>query len=67
VRRSRGLDNVFQRGVIGVLSAVGGLLVGFLAWPVHRLLGLPGLVGWMAAGVALATAGSRWAMKGEGA
>lgn len=64
-RRSRGLDNVWQRGVIGVLSAVGTLLVGFMAWPADRLLGLTGLVAWGAASFVVGGAGSLWATKGS--
>ncbi len=54
--RSRSLDSVWQRGVIGVLSAVGALLVAFLAWPIDHLLGIPGLAAW---GVASFCAGRR--------
>ena len=66
VRRSRALDNVFQRGVVGVLSAVGGLLVGFLAAPLHRFAGMPALALWTVASLALGVAGSRWATSGSG-
>ena len=63
-RRSRGLDNIWQRGVIGVLSAVGAVIAGFVAWPADRLLGLTGLVAWGAASFILGGAGSVWATKG---
>lgn len=64
-RRSRALDNIGQRGVIAILSAVGALIVGFIAWPVDRLLGVMGLVGWGIASFVLSGAASRWAMKGS--
>lgn len=66
VRRAVGLDNIFQRGVIGVLASIGGLLVGFLAAPVHRFLGIPGLVVWGVASLAVGVAGGRWARRGRG-
>lgn len=65
-RRSRPLDNIWQNGVIGVLSAVGALLVGFLAAVADRLLGLAGLLVWGALSVAAGMAGSRWALRGSG-
>jgi hypothetical protein len=64
-RRSRALDNVGQRGVIALLAAVGALIVGFIAWPVDRLLGVAGLVGWGIASFALSGAASRWAARGS--
>ena len=66
VHRSNSLENVFQRGVIGVLSAVGGLLVGFLAAPLHHLLGFAGLLLWTVASLAVGIAGGRWATRGSG-
>ena len=65
-RRSRALDNVWQQGVIGVLAAVGALIVGFIAEPVHRFVGLTGLVVWGLASLAVGVAGGRWAVKGSG-
>lgn len=62
-RRSRGIENVWQRGVIAVLAAVGALLVGFLAAVADRMLGLAGLVLWGAAAVGAGLAGSRWASR----
>jgi len=62
-RRSRGIDNLWQRGVIAVLAAVGALLVGFLGAVADRLLGLPGLVLWGLAAVMAGLAGSRWATR----
>lgn len=64
-RRGRPLENLWQRGVIGVLSAVGAVLIGFIAWPVDRLLQIPGLVAWAAASFAIGGAGSTWAVKGS--
>lgn len=65
-RRSRAIDNLWQRGVIAVLAAVGALIVGFLAALAHGVGGLPGLVVWGAASLALGIVGSQWAMKGSG-
>jgi MYXO-CTERM domain-containing protein len=62
-RRSHGVDNLWQRGVIAMLAAVGALLVGFLGAVADRLLGLPGLVVWGLAAVAVGLAGSRWATR----
>jgi small basic protein len=67
LRRSAALDNMYQRGVIAVLSAVGGLLIGFLAAVMDRFFGLAGLVLWMLASLALGFAGSRWARKASAA
>jgi hypothetical protein len=63
--RSRSLDNIGQRGVIAVMAAVGALLLGFIAWPVHRLLGLAGLAAWGVASLLLGGASSVWARKGS--
>ncbi len=65
LRKSRALENIWQRGVIAVLSAVGALLVGFLAAPVHRFLGVPGLAVWGLASLWLGIAGSLWAKRGS--
>jgi len=64
-RRSRWLDNLWQRGVIGALSAVGALLLGFIAWPIDRLLGLAGLAVWGVASFVLGGAASAWAVRGS--
>jgi hypothetical protein len=64
-RKSAALDNIAQRGVIGLLAAVGGLLIGFIAWPVHRLLGNGGLAVWAIASFAFGVLASRWAAKGS--
>lgn len=63
--RSRWLDSVWQRGVIGVLSAVGALLIAFFAWPIDHLLGIPGLAAWALAGFVLGGAGSAWSVRGS--
>jgi hypothetical protein len=65
--RSWALENVWQRGVISVLAAVGAILAGFLAAPVDRFLGLVGLMVWLVLTVAFGLAGSRWASRGRGA
>jgi len=48
-----------------VLSAVGALLVAFLAWPIDHLLGIPGLAAWGLAGFVLGGAGSAWSVRGS--
>jgi hypothetical protein len=63
--RSRSLDNVWQRGVIAVMAAVGAVLVGFIAWPVDRLLGVAGLVAWAVASLVVGGVGSAWARRGS--
>jgi len=63
-RRSRPLENLWQSGVIGVLAAVGALLVGFLAAVADRRLGFPGLIAWGALSATVGTAASRWAIAG---
>jgi hypothetical protein len=64
-RRTRALENAWQRGVIEVMSAVGAVLVGFIAWPVDRLLHIPGLVAWAALSFIIGGVGSSWAVKGS--
>ena len=64
-RRSNGIDNLWQRGVIGVLSAVGAILVGFLAAPIDRFFGLAGMAAWLVLSAAFAALGSSWAAKGN--
>ena len=61
--RSRPIENLWQRGVIAVLAAVGALLIGFLGALADRLLGLAGLVVWVIASVGFGIAGSRWAVR----
>lgn len=64
-RRTRALENLWQRGVIGVMSVVGAMLVGFIAWPVDRLLQTPGLIAWAVTTFIVGAAGSAWAVKGS--
>ena len=64
-RRSRWLDNLWQRGVIAVLSSVGALLFGFIAWPIDHLLGVAGLAVWGIASFVLGGAASAWAVRGS--
>src|SRR5206468_13000281 len=45
-RRSTPLENLWQSGVIGVLAAVGALLITFLAAVADRFLGLAGMIAW---------------------
>lgn len=65
-RRSQALENLWQRGVIAVLAAVGALLVGFLAAVADRFLKLPGLVVWGVLSLAVGVTASRWAIAGSG-
>jgi hypothetical protein len=66
-RRSRALDNLWQRGVIAVLAPFGALTVVFLLTiPARQLLGLAGLAILLVLTVAGGVAGSRWAMRGTG-
>lgn len=64
--RSGAIDNIWQRGVIAVLAAVGAILVGFLAAPIDRFFGLPGMAVWLVASAAFGALGSSWATKGSG-
>jgi hypothetical protein len=66
-RRSLPIENLWQRGVVAVLAAVGALLIGFLGAIADGLLGLPGLIVWAVAAMGFGTAGSRWALRGRGA
>lgn len=63
--RSRAIDNIWQRGVIAVLAAVGALLIGFLAAVAHGLGGPVGLAIWGIASLILGILGSKWAVKGS--
>jgi hypothetical protein len=66
-RRSAPLDNIWQRGVIGVLAVVGALLINFFfSVPADYFLGIAGLALLAAASIALGVAGSRWAVRGSG-
>lgn len=66
-RRSRGVENLFQRGAIGAISAFGAVMIGFLIAPtVDHFLGLSGLV---VAGVLLIGGGvwsGMWACRAAG-
>jgi hypothetical protein len=64
--RSFRLDNIWQRGVISLLGAVGSILVGFLAAPLDRFFGLIGIILWLALNLVLGVAGTRWAIRGRG-
>ena len=66
-RRSGPIENMWQRGVIAVLSAVGALVIGFLAALADRLLGLAGLILWFVLALSFGTAASRWSTRGGGA
>ena len=63
--RSYGIDNLWQRGVIAVLAAVGAILVGFLAAPVDHFFGLAGMAAWLVLSAAFGAIGSSWATKGR--
>ena len=64
--RSFQLDNIWQRGVIAVLAAVGAILVGFLAAPLDRFFGVIGMVVWLVLNIIFGIAGTRWAIRGKG-
>jgi CHASE2 domain-containing sensor protein len=64
--RSAALENIWQRGVIAVLAAVGAILSGFLAAPLDRFLGLIGLFVWLLLNIACGIVAMRWAVKGKG-
>jgi len=64
--RSFPLENVWQRGVIAVLAAIGACLVGFLAAIPDRFLGPVGLAVWFLLNVAFAIVATRWAIQGKG-
>jgi len=64
--RSADLDNIWQRGVIAVLAAVGAILIGFLAAPLDRFFGLLGLIVWLLLNVAFGILATRWAVRGKG-
>lgn len=65
-RRSQAIENIWQRGVIAVLSAIGALVVGMLGSVADWLLNVPGMVLWAAFAMAAGIAGSRWAVRGAG-
>jgi hypothetical protein len=65
--RSWPLDNIWQRGVIAVLAAVGAILAGFLAAPLDRFFGIIGLVIWLILNIVFGILCTRWAIRGKGA
>lgn len=64
--RSFALDNIWQRGVIAVLAAVGAVLVGFFGALLDRFFGVLGMIVWLAFTIAFGIVGTRWAIKGKG-
>lgn len=64
--RSGSLENIWQRGVIAVLAAIGAILIGFLAAPLDRFFGVIGMIIWLAINVVIGVAATRWARKGKG-
>jgi hypothetical protein len=64
--RSYTLDNIWQRGVIAVLAAIGAILAGFLAAPLDRFFGLLGLIVWLLVCIACGVLATRWAISGKG-
>jgi len=64
--RGRALDNLWQRGVIAVLAAVGACLVGFIAALLDRFFGALGLIVWLLLNVAFGILATRWAVRGKG-
>jgi hypothetical protein len=64
--RSFALDNIWQRGVIAVLAAVGAILVGFLGALLDRFFGVLGMIVWLAFTIGFGIVGTRWAIKGKG-
>ena len=66
VYRSRPLENIWQRGVIAVLAAIGACLDGFLAALFDRFLGFIGLTIWLLLNLVLGLLATRWAIQGKG-
>jgi small basic protein len=64
--RSYHLDNIWQRGVIAVLAAVGAILIGFLAAPLDKFFGVTGLIVWLMFNIAIGILATRWAIRGKG-
>jgi hypothetical protein len=65
--RSRPLENLWQRGVISVLSVFGALFLAIIAAPVWHFFRFAGLLGLTIVSLGLGIAGSRWAARGSGA
>ncbi len=64
--RSHQLDNIWQRGVIAVLAAVGAILIGFLAAPIDGFFGILGMIIWLLLNVGFGILATRWAIRGKG-
>ena len=64
--RSFSLDNIWQRGVIAVLAAVGSILIGFLAAPLDRFFGILGMIVWLLLNIVFGIIATRWALRGKG-
>jgi hypothetical protein len=64
--RSFSLENIWQRGVIAVLAAVGAVLIGFFAALLDRFFGVLGMIVWLGLTVAFGIVGTRWAIRGKG-
>jgi hypothetical protein len=61
------LENIFQRGVVCILSVFGSLMLGFiLTIPARQAFGLAGLALLAVVLAALGSAGARWAVRGRG-
>lgn len=64
--RSFALENIWQRGVIAVLAAVGAVLTGFFAALLDRFFGVLGMIVWLGVTIAFGIIATRWAIKGKG-
>jgi hypothetical protein len=64
--RSASLENIWQRGVIAVLAAIGAILVGFLAAPLDRFFGVLGIVIWLGINIVIGILATGWARRGKG-
>jgi len=64
--RSYQLENVWQRGVIAVLAAIGALLIGFLAAPIYKFSGVRGMIVWLLVSIIFGILATRWAIRGKG-
>ena len=64
--RSYSLDNVWQRGVIAVLAAIGAMLVGIVAAPINQFIGVRGMLVWLLLNIVFGVLATRWAIKGKG-
>lgn len=64
--RSASLENIWQRGVIALLAAIGAVLVGFLAAPLDRFFGVLGIIIWLGINIVIGILATRWAKVGRG-